>query len=275
MDSLLSICVTTIEEASAYLNRPFPSEDSEKVAAAVNGAAVMLERLTGRKLGFRTYRDPVTVPGTAAANSAVITSIDASQVEVGDGITAPGLRPDPKVIAASGNTVTMDKPAIDPGAVEFVFGSAPELIDGPGFYWGTDARQPLYASEYPVVEVFDIVQVQSSGDEEFDTSLDLTGMRLGPTGRIVLPNAAPARGDLNLELHYSAGLRLPSADYPGDADAVIAQNATHRLAQVIFQDSKNAVGRRTESTLGQSTFRINDFRIPDDVALMVELLRRQ
>jgi len=277
ISTLLPIAVTTPEEGLAYLWREAGGKDSSKAIAALNQAAALLEMLTGRKLSFRTYRDPVTIAGVGTqANEKALTMATTVAVKVGDSVAGTTLSPGSRVESIDSDVaITLNHAALADGSISAAFGSAPEVHDGLARDpWTWDRNDwPLYTNETPIVEVFAVKTIDSEG---VATALSLTGMRLHKqSGAIFLPNAIVEIGRANVEIHYSAGLRWPSSTLNGKAEEVmIAQLATHRLAQAHFQDWANGPGRATETTLGGLSRRSPGFELPEDVKAMVQVLRR-
>jgi hypothetical protein len=181
------------------------------------------------------------------------------------------------VISVGAIAVVLNVPVlqtVDPFTL--TVGSAPELQDvGARDAWSGDrtgADWPIYTQETPIGEVFAVKVVAADGTK---TALDLAGMRIEhQTGAIYLPNAAADPGALTLEIHYSAGFRFPSGATEGHpAEALTAQNATHWLAQIIFQDQMSGRGRASDKSLGGMSSS-GALALPDELKGMVQLLRR-
>lgn len=271
MDSLHAICVTTLDEALAYLQRV--TSDREAACAAVNAAAAALEMLTGRKLAFRTYRDQIVESHTTTVNEKTLTPpVGGSAAVVGDWAVGANLRPGSVVVNA--DDMELNNAATATGTAAIGFGSAPLLMDVPAQEPGDPFQ--FYLPEYPLLNGDPIFEVYEVLDDGTTRVLSQSGMRIEyDTGLVILPQDSVARGSMNLEVHYSAGLRFPSATVLGHSDAYIAQLATHRLAQVNFQDWSGASGRSIDVSVGAVSRRSDSFRVPGDVAQMVESLKRR
>lgn len=259
------------EETAQFLNRALGKGkgDDERTIRAANAAVGHMEARCRRRLVYRTYRDAADVAScTVTIGDADVTGTGfTAGAKDGDSVTGTGLQPGSRVASVTSNTaLVLDRPALTTGTVTLTFGSERMQLDGSG-------KSGLYLPERPVHEVYDAAYLDDAGQE---TALDLTGQRLDrETGYLLLPNDTFPEGELNILVGCAAGYREPSATVRGNFTEWNAlQRLFLRLAQVYFQDEEQQPGRIVDRKILQGGGTIPDFRLPDDIRMLIAQFER-
>jgi len=270
MNWLLPEATTTLEEAIAFLKRDGIQEEEAAVAAAVNAAALWIERHTARRLASRTYRDPATVAGcTLTLDSKAVTGTGfTAAVKPHDAVVGIGIAPGSRVESVDSNTaltLSHGATAAAVGNASLTFGSEPLVQDGSG-------KRTLYALEQPLVDLY---AARWIGADNVETAVDLTGYRIDPeAGLILLAYDVFPRGQANIELDCRAGYRAATATDRGHPEWAVLQWACHRLAACLFRDQADALGRAVSQQLGAMSTSVPDFDPPRDVVSALVPYRR-
>lgn len=228
------------------------------IQRAFGRAISWMENRTGRRLACRTYRDAVTLTGTAA-NDALALTLASGTVYAGDDVVGAGMQPGTIVDAVSGLSVTLSKKTtaqIASGSLTFGSERLQWSGHGPG--------DEVYFPETPVKAIYSLGWLDGAGQE---TAIDTTGARLDrATGLYFLPNGGIPQDPLAIIGAFRAGYERPTATSRGDsADWYALQGLQIRIAQIFFDDERRNPGRPTGRSLGALGANMPSFKMPDDV----------
>ena len=268
-ESLSPHALGTVADLLRHLKRDSSAseQDQERCILSGNEAVGWMERRTARRLRARTYRNSETITGTwSSGGTSISGSGFTSTVKVLDQMLAAGLQPGTRADVVAASTITISEPATAAGSgVSITVGSEPLVADGTG-------SPLLWIAETPVIEVYGAAYRDATGAS---TSIDLTGARLvSETGKYVLMNDAFPSGTLNIEIECAAGYRPPSATVAWNEDWQNLRRLWLRVAEIIYQDSDQLMGRRDSRRLAQSDVTIG-WKMPEDVEVGIEAYARK
>lgn len=253
-------------------------QSEEAIANAVNVATAMLESLTRRHLRERVYSTPVDLAVTVGASpfdTLIFGSAgDVAKVKVDMDISAPSgptsFPSGSRIASISGLVAAITRPAASAGAVTLRFGSEPLYVDG-------DGSIEILVPESPIMDgVGGIFAVRSRAYDGTKTDLDLSAMYVDTEAAIVtLPYSVQPRGFRNIEIECRAGYRPPSYAQAGSIDWDEMVEISIAIAEVLFRDSLEILGRSTETTLGGDSKKIPDVELPARILQKIKRFERE
>lgn len=258
----------TFDAAATYIRRPTVEDqeqgDDDLLVFGLNAVTGLFRQVTGRRLAARTYRAPVAVNITTQSQQAAVTGAGFSALKTLDDATHVGLPAGTRIRSIESDTqmtLAFAHPANGPitaGALAGVaFGSRPLRLDG-------DLERVIYIPETPVQELYAVYAIDSQGAR---VALDLAGHSLDrDTGRLVLRQDVFWRGSLTIEIECKAGYLKPAPGVLGDEEWGDLEQLFGRALQVMFQDWKRSVGRAGSGEFMGMKQKIDNFKLPEDIA---------
>lgn len=240
-------------------------QSEDLVVSCVNVTTAMLESLTRRQLRERVYVVPFSLTGTiGGANLDEFTcssAPDAGKLRVDMDVLHPGDSSFPagcRVAGVAGLVATLTRRSLAGGAATLRFGSEPLWVDG-------DATREILLPECPVLDgvagVYSI-QTRSRYSDVLEVQ-DLTALDVDvEAGILIAPYAQLYRGTRNVAIECRAGYRPASGAATGSEEWAELSEISMGIAEVLFRDAIEILGRATESTLGGDKKVLVDVELP-------------
>jgi hypothetical protein len=260
--------LTSLERARQRLGRKQSEEEDfdAKMTDAINIATARMEQFTRRALRARAYTNPITLNATTAVAVKTFTvpsglaAVRALSPALGVKL-AEGSRLDTVTSDTAG---TLDRAAASSGVASVTFGSAPLKVSGDGTLVSDAPGRHLQIPEFPLSAVYSIKWLGETG---VASALDVTSLRIeAETGRIYLLSDVLPVGFMNLEVECQAGYRPPSSTDLGHREEWDdLEGLCLRLADVVFHDYSEVIGRATSRAIGGASSSFKDFALPADI----------
>ena len=244
--------LVTPAELKAYCAAP-DAEDAS-IAAAAYGANAALEVETGRRLGWRRYRQALAIDGAGITNSTkTVVHASGVVVQAGDVVSGGGLPFGTQVASVMNpTTFVLDQgPGADVGSASLIVG------DGLMRAWA-DSGAWLRVDETPISD--------ADGLYINGTLLDGTTLVVVSHARgLVDVNTICPRGN-DYAISGAAGLRSGS-------EYEIARTTLLRMCQIMWQRQFAHAGSASNEIIGTRSV-TRDFEWPADVRRGIDALRR-
>jgi hypothetical protein len=273
----------SVSDVLAHLKRLSPTTDDTRAStSALNWAAGQLERLTGRRLCVRSYREPVTITCATTINTKTVTGSGFSALLAYDDVVGANLAVWSRVASVESDaSLTLTENATASGATSLTFGSERLVVDGqpgpmsflstyPASWTGREVQIP----EYPVLEMPSSLAYLDDAGNEFPISL--AGARLDKdTGYLRLGQDYAPRGDGNILIACRAGYAQPSGTARGNpSEWYDLQHWTLRLCEVFFKDQAELLGRQKSVNALGLNINVMDWEMPKDILEGLSAYRR-